>query len=135
MTENLSIPVSSPFRSRAPRVLALVLLCGAAFGLSACGGDDDSPSYKPLSLNIAHINDHHSQLDPFAATQLQLDGVATQVDLGGFARQAAFFKSLAGTPNLLKLHAGDALNQLLRANAQLAPVFDDAAGTSARRPT
>lgn len=113
MTENLSIPVSSPFRSRAPRVLALVLLCGAAFGLSACGGDDDSPSYKPLSLNIAHINDHHSQLDPFAATQLQLDGVATQVDLGGFARQTAFFKSLAGSPNLLKLHAGDALTGTL----------------------
>jgi len=30
------------------------------------------------------------------------------------------------------LHAGDALNQLLRANAQLAPVFDDVAGTSER---
>ncbi|HNZ92296.1 MAG TPA: 5'-nucleotidase C-terminal domain-containing protein, partial [Acidovorax sp.] len=38
-----------------------------------------------------------------------LDGVATQVELGGFARQTAVFKSLAGTPNLLKLHAGDAI--------------------------
>ena len=38
-----------------------------------------------------------------------LDGVPTQVELGGFARQAALFKSLAGTPNLLKLHAGDAM--------------------------
>jgi 5'-nucleotidase len=38
-----------------------------------------------------------------------LDGVATQVDLGGFARQTAMFKSMADTKNLLKLHAGDAL--------------------------
>jgi 5'-nucleotidase/UDP-sugar diphosphatase len=35
--------------------------------------------------------------------------VATQVELGGFARQTAVFKALAGTPNLLKLHAGDAI--------------------------
>ena len=38
-----------------------------------------------------------------------LDGVATQVKLGGFARQTAMSKSVAGTKNLLKLHAGDAL--------------------------
>ena len=55
--------------------------------LSACGGgDSDAPSFKPLELNIAHINDHHSQLDAFAATELTLDGMATQVELGGFAR-------------------------------------------------
>jgi len=78
--------------------------------LSACGGgDSDAPSFKPLELNIAHINDHHSQLDAFAATELTLDGVATQVELGGFARQTAMFKSVSGTKNLLKLHAGDAL--------------------------
>ncbi len=62
-----------------------------------------------FELTIAHLNDHHSQLDAFAATELVLDGVPTQVELGGFARQTALFKSLAGTPNLLKLHAGDAL--------------------------
>ncbi len=76
--------------------------------LAACGGGSDAPSFKPLTLNIAHINDHHSQLDAFAATELTLDGVATQVELGGFARQTALFKSVAGTQNLLKIHAGDA---------------------------
>ncbi|TXT40596.1 MAG: 5'-nucleotidase [Comamonadaceae bacterium] len=35
--------------------------------------------------------------------------MATQVELGGFARQTAMFKSIASTPNLLKLHAGDAI--------------------------
>ncbi len=80
--------------------------------LTACGGSDDL-SFKPLELNIAHINDHHSQLDAFAGTELQLGGVATQVELGGFARQTAMFKSLAGTKNLLKIHAGDALTGTL----------------------
>ena len=94
--------------------LAMALpLCGTLL-LAACGGSDDSaPTFKPLTLNIAHINDHHSQLEPIAATELTLDGVATQVDLGGFARQTALFKALAGTPNLLKLHAGDALTGTL----------------------
>lgn len=80
--------------------------------LSACGGSDE-PVFKPLELNIAHINDHHSQLDAFTATELTLDGVATQVELGGFARQVAQFKSAAGTKNLLKIHAGDALTGTL----------------------
>lgn len=79
--------------------------------LSACGsiGGLGAPSFKAIELNIAHINDHHSNLDATAAFQLKLDGIDTQVDIGGFARQTALFKSLASTPNLLKLHAGDAI--------------------------
>ena len=88
------------------------LTLGCALALTACGGSDE-PTFKPLELNIAHINDHHSQLDAFAATELTLDGVATQVDLGGFARQTAMFKSVAGTKNLLKIHAGDAVTGTL----------------------
>lgn len=76
--------------------------------LSGCASNGELRP-KPLELNIAHINDHHSQLDAFTTTELTLDGVATQVELGGFARQTAMFKSVAGTKNLLKLHAGDAL--------------------------
>jgi 5'-nucleotidase/UDP-sugar diphosphatase len=89
-------------------VSASAVLTAVGLALAACGGGDDAPIFKPLELNVAHINDHHSQLDAFAATELTLDGVATQVELGGFARQTALFKSLAGTKNLLKIHAGDA---------------------------
>lgn len=93
------------------RPAAMAALAALTFGLAACGSDDIS--YKAIDINIAHINDHHSQLDPIAAQTLKLDGVDTQVDLGGFARQTTVFKSLAGTPNLLKLHAGDAITGTL----------------------
>jgi 5'-nucleotidase len=85
---------------------ALAALLGGCATQEAPTGPAPAGTFE---LTIAHINDHHSQLDAFAATELVLDGVPTQVELGGFARQTALFKSLAGTPNLLKLHAGDAL--------------------------
>ncbi|MDD2544829.1 MAG: 5'-nucleotidase C-terminal domain-containing protein [Burkholderiaceae bacterium] len=108
--------------------LSLALWGALSLGLTACGGGgDDAPlTFKPIELNIAHLNDHHSQLEPFANTELSLDGVPTQVDLGGFTRQTTVFKSLAATPNLLKLHAGDAITGSLyytffkgKADAQL----------------
>lgn len=92
------------------RPAAWAALAALSLGLSACGGAD---GYKAIELNIAHLNDHHSQLDPITAQTLKLDGVETQVELGGFARQTQVFKSLAGTPNLLKLHAGDAITGTL----------------------
>jgi len=94
------------------RTLTSTLLLALITSLGACGGSD-TPAYKAIELNIAHINDHHSQLDAFAATELTLDGVATQVELGGFARQTTIFKSLVSTPNLLRLHAGDAITGTL----------------------
>lgn len=86
----------------------LVAALATVLSLAACGGSDD-PSFKPIELNIAHINDHHSNLEAIPSFQLKLDGVDTQVDIGGFARQTALFKAAASKPNLLKLHAGDAI--------------------------
>ncbi|MDO5625350.1 MAG: 5'-nucleotidase C-terminal domain-containing protein [Pseudomonadota bacterium] len=83
-----------------------------ALALSACGGssssNDDTPSVQPLSLTIAHINDHHSNLAPFANQVMQIGGVDTQVELGGFARVTQAFKAYEGRDDVLKLHAGDA---------------------------
>ncbi len=90
----------------------MATLALGALLLGGCATQESSTApatSASFELAIAHINDHHSQLDAFAATELVLDGVPTQVELGGFARQTALFKALAGTPNLLKLHAGDAL--------------------------
>ena len=84
--------------------------------LSACGGSDNAstdPTFAPLSLTVAHINDHHSQLDAFAATTLTLAGTATQVELGGFARVTTAFQRYAGRSDVIKLHAGDAITGTL----------------------
>lgn len=92
------------------RLIASAFATFVAATLVGCGSmpATTEPARKPFELNIAHLNDHHSNLEGFSTATLVLDGVPTQVELGGFARQAAFFNSLSATPNLLKLHAGDA---------------------------
>jgi 5'-nucleotidase / UDP-sugar diphosphatase len=60
-------------------------------------------------LDIVHINDHHSHLQP-NRLDLELDGQRTRVKSGGFAAVVSAFSELgAGKTNLLKLHAGDAI--------------------------
>ena len=82
-------------------VMASVLVVGCA--------STDKQADKSLELNFAHINDHHSHLDEFSAAELSIGGERTQVALGGFARQVSMFKSVAKLPNLVKIHAGDAI--------------------------
>jgi len=66
-----------------------------------------STESMPLSLQILHINDHHSHLDP-SKLDLKFDGkTKTRVKVGGIARVATKIKELR-TPNTLVLHAGDA---------------------------
>ena len=94
--------------------LSAALLCGGtSLLLTACGGGaylvaDSAPVYKPVRVTLAHINDQHSQLDAFANTELRLDGVPTQIDMGGFARVTAAFRAYDGRKDVIKLHAGDA---------------------------
>lgn len=89
--------------------LALLLL-GAVQSGCTTAPTPAPPAAAPLTLHIAHINDHHSQLEPIPAAELLLDGVPTQVELGGFARLTTLFRQAeAAQPNLLKLHAGDAV--------------------------
>ncbi|MFW2384018.1 MAG: NAD nucleotidase [Acidimicrobiales bacterium] len=70
-----------------------------------------------LSLNILHINDHHSHLEG-DDIGLELGGAETDVDFGGFARVVAKFKELereleAAGENVAKIHAGDAITGTL----------------------
>ena len=106
----MNLPTLAPLTLH--RRMGLAALALAALLGGGCATQESPTGPEPggtFELTIAHINDHHSQLDAFTATELVLDGVPTQVELGGFARQTSLFKSLAGTPNLLKLHAGDAM--------------------------
>lgn len=100
-----------------------LLVLALAASLAACGDDDTTatpstavpaqPKHPAIGVTIAHINDHHSQLDPISNVEVQINGTATQVELGGFARVAQVFKSLESNrniqANLIKLHAGDAI--------------------------
>jgi len=66
-----------------------------------------STESKPLSLQILHINDHHSHLDA-SKLDLKFDGkTKTRVKVGGIARVASKINELR-TSTTLVLHAGDA---------------------------
>nr|WP_145550306.1 5'-nucleotidase C-terminal domain-containing protein [Variovorax boronicumulans] len=98
--------------------------------LAGCGGSDDHG--EPLDLTILHINDHHSTLDSKARTlKLSAGGAAAQdvtVDAGGFPRVTAAIAELAAaSPNVLKLHAGDAQTGTLYFNRAGADGEADAA--------
>ncbi|MBH1964625.1 MAG: 5'-nucleotidase C-terminal domain-containing protein [Comamonadaceae bacterium] len=76
--------------------------------LAGCGSDSSNES-TPLELTIVHINDHHSNLDPFSDQVMRIDGVDTQLELGGFSRIVSAFKPYQERDDVLKLHAGDAI--------------------------
>jgi 5'-nucleotidase len=82
--------------------------------LAGCGGDDGGSTTDPISLTLLHVNDHHSRLDE-ETTTLRLPNAAgvtksITVPMGGFARIAAAMKEeSAKEPNVIKLHAGDAI--------------------------
>ncbi|MFT3719656.1 bifunctional metallophosphatase/5'-nucleotidase [Pseudorhodoferax sp.] len=98
--------------------------------VAGCGGSGDDG--QPLELTILHINDHHSTLESRSKTLKLPAGGATPedvaVDAGGFPRVAAAIAALAAqSPNVLKLHAGDALTGTLYFNRAGADGEADAA--------
>ncbi|MBK7953608.1 MAG: 5'-nucleotidase C-terminal domain-containing protein [Candidatus Accumulibacter sp.] len=84
-----------------------------ALALCACGTARLAapPAATGIEINIAHINDHHSHLEAQADFEISIAGVPTRVEVGGFPRLATLFK--APRPNLLKVHAGDAMTGTL----------------------
>ncbi len=72
--------------------------------------DDD-----PLTVNLLHINDHHSNLQPVNnSLSLGTSGGAFTVPFGGFPRVTAKIKELESQlDNVVKVHAGDAITGTL----------------------
>jgi 5'-nucleotidase / UDP-sugar diphosphatase len=88
------------------RLLALALLCASAI-LQACS------STGGYQLAIAHLNDSHSHLEATPLT-LVVDGHRTVVQAGGFASLQTLVEEMRGVnPDLLLLHAGDAVQGTL----------------------
>ncbi len=68
-----------------------------------------------FSLEILHINDHHSHLEG-DDTDLMFGVAEVEVDFGGFSRVVALMDQLATddpTSNVVKIHAGDAITGTL----------------------
>lgn len=68
-----------------------------------------------FKLNILHINDHHSHLNP-DGVGLTLAGEDTDAELGGFPSVVSKFKELEdanGSEPIMKIHAGDAITGTL----------------------
>lgn len=95
-----------PVRLRPLLVLALALW------LSACG----ARAPEPFQLTVAHVNDTHSALEA-SDENLVINGQTCRARLGGFARlKTALDEVRAREPNLLFLHAGDAVQGTLYFN-------------------
>lgn len=74
----------------------------------------EAPSSE-LSITIAHINDHHSHLQPGSGSvDLGTEGGEFDYELGGFPRVAAQIAEIEGrAENVVKVHAGDAITGTL----------------------
>ena len=68
-----------------------------------------------LEVNLLHVNDHHSNLAPVATpANLGTSGGPLRYDAGGFPALSAKMKELeASLPNVVKIHAGDAITGTL----------------------
>ena len=73
----------------------------------------------PITLNILHVNDHHSYIEEYASSlvtsSLPLSNTtikAVDIKYGGYPRIAQYLNTTT-LPNVLKLHAGDALTGTL----------------------
>ncbi len=88
-------------------LLKLILAVFVAL-LTACSSQ--TASFK---MSLAHLNDTHSHLAP-VAVNLKIDGITTKAELGGFARlKTVVDKMRADDPQMLLLHAGDAVQGTL----------------------
>jgi len=55
----------------------------ASATLLAVGCSSGNSSVIPAVMTIAHINDHHSNLDPIADYEFTVGGVKTRAEIGG----------------------------------------------------
>ncbi|MCM8596030.1 bifunctional UDP-sugar hydrolase/5'-nucleotidase [Accumulibacter sp.] len=101
-----------PSSTRCPATTAVFLL---VLVLSACRTALPPPAEPAagVEIHVAHINDHHSNLDAHANFELVIDGTPTRVSAGGFPRLTALFRETSGQPNTIRLHAGDAMTGTL----------------------
>ena len=97
----------------------LALGAPALSGAPAAAGEEDEDAYgdfrRTFELNIIHINDHHSHLEPddgdlVIGQDAGGEDVEVEVELGGFPQVVRKIDDLrASLENEIVLHAGDAI--------------------------
>jgi len=91
-------------------LLTLLLLSGCAQTAGGPARVATAADAEPYALRILHINDHHSRLSADSGGELLLDGERLQLSFGGFPAVTRAIAELGeGVPNVLTLHAGDAI--------------------------
>lgn len=110
----LEVPIFADVEVRPARSFTLRLTAtpGAQVGVREATGLIDG---DPLTINLVHINDHHSHIDPVVGSlNLGTAGGSFRVPFGGFPRLTTLFAELeAELDNVVKVHAGDAITGTL----------------------
>jgi len=76
--------------------------------------DQVRPAAYAFALSIAHLNDHHSHIEETRLAVPITDNAGVTAAVGGWPRLVTLLRELsAERPNLLKLHAGDAITGTL----------------------
>ena len=68
---------------------SLIAICISI--LSACSGGSSDSSDTAYELNIAHVNDTHSNIRPPDTQELLVDGQKVYSPLGGFSQLITLF--------------------------------------------
>lgn len=102
---------------RYTQLLSQIVTLTVFFAIQAMAAEQAEPKVTseqtPLVLNILHINDHHSHLDG-EENILELETAPGKredilISMGGFPRIIAAVRELEKqSPNLIKIHSGDA---------------------------
>jgi len=115
-TGRIDVPIVNDDVAEADKSFKLIALPSLQAKLSAPNAtgtirDDDTP----LPVNVLHINDHHSNLQPTVnALNLGTSGGSFNVPFGGFPQVAAKISELESQlDNVVKIHAGDAITGTL----------------------
>lgn len=100
-------------RRRTTRATATAILGAGAILPIALPHAAQAADGDPLTVNIFHLNDSHSHLDPGSGSvDLGTSGGEFDYELGGWPRVDAMFKQLEAAhsgENNIKIHAGDAI--------------------------
>jgi len=95
-------------------VFSCLIICLMLLGLlplQGCG-----PSRKGFTITVAHLNDTHSHIEAAPAAMV-INGHKATVEMGGMARvKRAVDELRKDSPNMMLLHAGDAVQGTLYFN-------------------